>query len=151
MANYSAANIPLDTQWMDIDYMQNYRDFTYDSSQFPQSEVSAFVNRLHTNGQQFVPIIDPGIMVYGGYPAYESGLKQDVFLKDVSGGCFLGQVWPGKVFIFYLLSTSIISLAIHAQVQPTSRISYIPPRKPIGQLNYRLSILWHRWMDSGLT
>jgi alpha-glucosidase (family GH31 glycosyl hydrolase) len=60
VANYSAANIPLDTQWMDIDYMQNYRDFTVDSEMFPQTEVSKFVDQLHDNGQHFVPIVDPG-------------------------------------------------------------------------------------------
>jgi alpha-glucosidase (family GH31 glycosyl hydrolase) len=60
VSNYSAANIPLDTQWMDIDYMQNYRDFTLDAVNFPQAEVAKFVNQLHQNGQHFVPIIDPG-------------------------------------------------------------------------------------------
>ena len=59
-----AIGIPLDTQWADIDYMQNYRDFTTDSVNFPTAEVKSFVNQLHTQGQHFVPIIDPGIMVY---------------------------------------------------------------------------------------
>jgi len=95
VANYSAANIPLDTQWVDIDYMQAYRDFTFDSVNFPLNEVVSFVEGLHKNGQHFVPIIDPGIMVYAGYDAYEKGLQQDVFVKDVSGGNYLGQVWPG--------------------------------------------------------
>jgi alpha-glucosidase (family GH31 glycosyl hydrolase) len=71
VANYSAANIPLETQWMDIDYMQNYRDFTYDAVQFPASQVSAFVDNLHAKGQHFIPIVDPGIMVYDGYDAYD--------------------------------------------------------------------------------
>lgn len=98
VANYSSAGIPLDTQWMDIDYMQNYRDFTTDSEKFPQSEVKSFVDTLHKNGQHFVPIVDPGIMVMSGYDAYEEGLKLDLFIKDVKGGNYLGQVWPGPTY-----------------------------------------------------
>jgi len=30
-----------------------------------------------------------------GYDAYEKGLEQDVFVKDITGGNYLGQVWPG--------------------------------------------------------
>lgn len=85
MKNYSAAGIPLDTQWMDIDYMQAYRDFTFDSKAFPTAQVAEFVNSLHANGQHFVPIIDPGIMVFSGYDAYELGLKEDIFVKDIQG------------------------------------------------------------------
>ena len=95
VANYSAAGIPLDTQWVDIDYMQNYKDFTLDSTNFPQAEVASFVDGLHANGQHFVPIIDPGIMVQQGYDAYEQGVELDLYVKDMSGGYYLGQVWPG--------------------------------------------------------
>lgn len=95
--NYAAAGIPLDTQWMDIDYMQDYKDFTWDGKSFPQEEVSSFVDGLHKNGMHFVPIIDPGIMVESGYDAYDKGVKQDIFVKDLSGNYYLGQVWPGPV------------------------------------------------------
>lgn len=83
---------------MDIDYMQNYRDFTYDSKQFPMEEVNSFVNYLHSNGQHFITIVDPGIMVYEGYDAYDQGMKQDVFIKDITGKPYLGQVWPGPTY-----------------------------------------------------
>jgi alpha-D-xyloside xylohydrolase len=96
--NYSKANIPLDTQWMDIDYMQNYRDFTYDATNFPLNEVKSFVNQLHTNGQHFIPIVDPGIMVYSGYEAYDRGVKEGLFIKDIQGNNYLGQVWPGPTY-----------------------------------------------------
>ncbi len=86
VANYSAAGIPLDTQWMDIDYMQEYRDFTTDAVQFPAADVQAFVQQLHADGQHFVPIIDPGIMVMSGYDAFDQGVKDDIFIKDISGG-----------------------------------------------------------------
>ena len=95
VANYSAAGIPLDTQWVDIDYMQNYKDFTLDSTNFPQAEVASFVDGLHANGQHFVPIIDPGIMVQQGYDAYDQGVAQDLFIKDITGDYYVAQVWPG--------------------------------------------------------
>lgn len=109
VANYSAAGIPLDTQWMDIDYMQNYRDFTYDSEQFPQAEVAKFVDELHGNGQHFVPIVDPGIMVYPGYEAYDRGVREGLFVKDLTGGNYLGQVWPGPTYFPDFLHPNIQS------------------------------------------
>jgi alpha-D-xyloside xylohydrolase len=98
VANYSAAGIPLDTQWMDIDYMQAYKDFTTDATNFPVTEVKSFVDNLHAKGQHFVPIVDPGIFVQSGYDAYEQGIAQDVFIKDMTGGYYLGQVWPGPTY-----------------------------------------------------
>ena len=42
-----------------------------------------------------VVIVDPGIKEEHGYPAWDNGVKQDVFLKDKSGNIFIGKVWPG--------------------------------------------------------
>ena len=50
--------------------------------------------RLHANGQRWVPILDPGIHIRSGYYAYDSGMAQDVFLRDISGGYYIGQVSP---------------------------------------------------------
>lgn len=114
VANYSAANIPLDTQWMDIDYMQNYKDFTFDSVNFPVAEVAVFVDQLHANGQHFVPIVDPGIMVSSGYDAYDKGVKEGIFIKDIAGNYYLGQVWPGPTYFpdFLNPSTQVRSLLL---------------------------------------
>jgi len=98
VANYSAAGIPLDTQWMDIDYMDLYKDFTTDPINFPLDQVAAFVDELHINGQHFVPIVDPGIMVDSNYSPYTTGVELDLYIKDLSGGYYLGQVWPGPTY-----------------------------------------------------
>ena len=54
--------------------------------------VQAFVKQLHSNKQYWVPIVDPGIKVDPGYPAYDQGLASKAFITDVTGNPFLGQV-----------------------------------------------------------
>ena len=34
MEGYKNNDIPLDVQWSDIDYLRNYRDFTYDYANY---------------------------------------------------------------------------------------------------------------------
>ncbi|KAK9814514.1 hypothetical protein WJX72_007179 [[Myrmecia] bisecta] len=96
VANYSAAAIPLDTIWSDIDYMDGYRDFTFDPKAYPEHKMKAFVDALHAKGQCWVPILDPGILVKPGYKPYEDGLAAGIFIKDVTGKPYMGQVWPGQ-------------------------------------------------------
>jgi alpha-glucosidase (family GH31 glycosyl hydrolase) len=57
--NYSDSNLPLDVQWSDIDYLDRYRDFTFDPVKF--NNLSGFVQDLHSKGMRYIPIIDAGI------------------------------------------------------------------------------------------
>jgi alpha-glucosidase (family GH31 glycosyl hydrolase) len=59
-ANYSAAGIPLDALWSDIDYMDHYKDFTTDPANYAKEDVQAFVAGLHEKDQHYVVIVDPG-------------------------------------------------------------------------------------------
>ena len=54
--------------------------------------IQAFLNKLHDGGQKWVPIIDPGILIDPGYPAYDEGMKEDVWVKDATGQPYAGQV-----------------------------------------------------------
>lgn len=97
--HYKQASIPLDTIWSDIDYMEAYKDFTFDPVRYNENEVRAFVDELHENGQHYVPILDPGISVqFGKYATLDRGLEQDIFLKNEFGNNYLAQVWPGPVY-----------------------------------------------------
>lgn len=53
--------------------------------------MQAFVSALHAQGMYYVVIVDPGIKIEKGYPAYEQGLKDDIFVKDVTGNPYLSQ------------------------------------------------------------
>lgn len=59
IAGYDEHKIPLETIWSDIDYMQNYKDFTFDHQKFKHLPV--LVDEIHKRGQHYVPIIDAGI------------------------------------------------------------------------------------------
>ncbi|KAJ0409813.1 hypothetical protein P43SY_005707 [Pythium insidiosum] len=94
-ANYTAAQIPLDVVWADIDYMDKFYDFTLDPVNFAQPEMEKFIAGLHKENRKFVPIIDPGIPDDPKDTAYTRGLELDVYIKDTEGKPYLGQVWPG--------------------------------------------------------
>uniref|UniRef100_A0A8B9F9V5 P-type domain-containing protein n=1 Tax=Amazona collaria TaxID=241587 RepID=A0A8B9F9V5_9PSIT len=93
MRNYQ---IPQDAQWNDIDYMDGYRDFTFDSQKF--ASLPSLVEDLHKHGQHYVMILDPGISSTdpnGSYWPFDEGLRRGLFLNTTQGQTLIGQVWPG--------------------------------------------------------
>lgn len=68
------------------------RDFTLDPVQYAQPKMDSFLERLHSRRQRWVPIVDPGIKIDPGYPAYDTGMAGDVFVNDQDGSPFVGQV-----------------------------------------------------------
>ena len=86
-------NIPCDVIWMDIDYMQGYRVFTFDSIRF--SNPKRLNDNLHSKGFKAVYMIDPGVKVDKDYSIYQSGTKNDVWVRKNNGEEYHGKVWPG--------------------------------------------------------
>ncbi|KAK3346990.1 glycosyl hydrolases family 31-domain-containing protein [Lasiosphaeria hispida] len=97
VANYSAAGIPLETLWGDIDYMDEREDFTTSPDRYPHDQVRALVDSLHENNQHYIVILDPGIHRQEGYATYDRGAEKDVFLKNADGSPHLGRQWAGQV------------------------------------------------------
>lgn len=98
--NYTERGLPLDVMWTDIDYMQDYLDFTVDDSRYPPEKLKAFIDKLHANDQKFIPIVDAGVAMTD-YFGYNEGLKRNVFISSPNHpGPFIGKVWPGlAVFV----------------------------------------------------
>ncbi len=85
--------IPCDVIYLDINYMDGYRCFTWGPKDFPTPR--NMLDTLHSLGFKVVTIIDPGIKDEKGYRVYDSGVSEDVFMKKTDGKYFDGQVWPG--------------------------------------------------------
>ncbi len=86
--------IPLDAVWADIDYMDGYRVFTWDSQSFPNPR--KLVQDLAQDGVKIVTILDPGIKVDDRYAIYRDGRRRGHFLKLADGSEYHGRVWPGE-------------------------------------------------------
>lgn len=87
-------NIPLDSVYLDIDYMERYKDFTLNNEAFP--DFAAFNEEMKKEHIHLVPIIDAGVKQEKGYDVYEEGLEKGYFCKKEDGSPFVAAVWPGK-------------------------------------------------------
>ncbi|OLN86826.1 Alpha-glucosidase 5 [Colletotrichum chlorophyti] len=98
---FAKFNIPLETIWADIDYMNQYRDFENDLKRWSYEDGAQFIDKLHENGQHFVPIVDSAIYspnpkkASDAYPTYDRGLAADAFMLNPDGSLYVGAVWPG--------------------------------------------------------
>jgi alpha-glucosidase len=86
-------NIPCDAIWMDIDYMEGYRVFTFNNKNFPDPKT--LNDDLHKKNFKTVYMIDPGVKVDPTYSVYQSGTANDVWVKQPDGKEYHGKVWPG--------------------------------------------------------
>ncbi|MEJ2005798.1 MAG: glycoside hydrolase family 31 protein, partial [Cyclobacteriaceae bacterium] len=86
-------DIPADAIVLDIHYMDEYKIYTWDKERFPDPK--GMIADLKDQGFRIVLMCDPGIKVEKGYDTYESGKKEDIFIKYPDGSYYTGEVWPG--------------------------------------------------------
>lgn len=91
--NMRKNEIPCDAIYLDIDYMNDFKDFTINNKNFPNFKT--FVENLKTTGIRLIPIIDAGVKVEEGYDIYEEGIKNSYYSTDIDGNPFIAAVWPG--------------------------------------------------------
>lgn len=94
VAKHKENGLPLDSVYLDIDYMERYKDFTIDRTCFADFEQLA--EELKKEHVHLVPIIDAGVKVEEGYDVYEEGAANGYFCKDEDGKDFIVGVWPGR-------------------------------------------------------
>jgi alpha-glucosidase len=122
---YRAHDLPLDVLHLDIDYMQAYRVFTFNTERFPDPK--AFTDKLRQQGVKVITIVDPGVKYQPpandaprqtsaaarpelaaqdkSYYVFNEGMEKNYFLKRKSGQLYIPKVWPGEsVFVDYTLA-----------------------------------------------
>ncbi|KAF5022717.1 hypothetical protein F66182_5265 [Fusarium sp. NRRL 66182] len=95
VANYSSSNIPLETMWTDIDYMDRRRIFTIDPERFPSNLYKDLVDTIHARDQHYIVMVDPAVYYKEPNLALDSGLEYDTFIKEPNGSDYKGVVWAG--------------------------------------------------------
>jgi len=97
--------IPADAIYFDIDYQQGNAPFTINREYFPTFE--KMISDFRAQGMHTILITDLHIKKdpNHGYAPYDSGIKNDVFVKNPDGSTYVGVVWPGpSVFPDFTLS-----------------------------------------------
>ncbi|ABG05043.1 Alpha-glucosidase [Rubrobacter xylanophilus DSM 9941] len=86
-------DIPCDVLYLDIDYMDGYRVFTWDRDRFPDPR--GLISELGEEGFRVVAIVDPGVKVDENYPVYTEGRENGFYCLTPGGEEYRNAVWPG--------------------------------------------------------
>jgi alpha-glucosidase len=86
--------IPCDALYLDIDYMDGYRCFTWNKNYFPDPK--KMIEELRADGFRTVVIIDPGIKVDNDYWVFKEGKENHYFCRRSDDYFMEGPVWPGR-------------------------------------------------------
>ena len=90
---YQDAGIPIDMIYLDIDYMDSFKDFSVSPERFP--DLKKLSDDLKERGIRLIPIIDAAVKKEEGYAVYDEGHAKGYFCKDEEGEDFVVGVWPG--------------------------------------------------------
>lgn len=90
--NMDKYEIPYDVIWLDVEYTDAKKYFTWKKELFPNPE--RMLNKLDETGRTLVAIIDPHIKT--GYEVSEALISKDLTLLTKDGDNFKGHCWPGE-------------------------------------------------------
>ena len=95
-SKFRELKIPCDAIYLDIDYMDGFRCFTWNKEHFPDPK--RMVQELLDDGFKTIAIIDPGIKIDHDYAIFKEALDKDYFCKRADGPYMRGKVWPGECY-----------------------------------------------------
>ncbi len=85
--------IPADVIWMDIDYMDQFKVFSFNKEYFPDpKKLNADLDKL---GFSNIWMINPGVKDEPGFWVNDQGDAKKVWVTSASGETYRGEVWPG--------------------------------------------------------
>ncbi len=93
-SEFRSRGIPCDVLYLDIDYMDGYRVFTWSPQRFP--DPARMLADLRRQGMKVTTIVDPGVKVDSAYDVYRQLLAMDGYVRWPDGSPYVGRVWPGE-------------------------------------------------------
>ena len=88
--------IPYDVIWLDIEYTEGKKYFTWDKDNFP--DPLGMQKQLDSHGRKLVIIVDPHIKNEGNYPVVDALKSQNLGIKNKENNIFEGWCWPGSSY-----------------------------------------------------
>ncbi|MBM3462300.1 MAG: alpha-glucosidase [Armatimonadetes bacterium] len=86
-------HFPCDVIYLDIDYMDRFRSFTFNPTDF--HDARRLIDDLHALGFKVIPILNSAVAVDEEFPPYTEARDHDYFVKTPEGKPFEGEMWPG--------------------------------------------------------
>ena len=86
--------LPCDALWLDIDYMDGFRVFTFNPRDFP--DPAGLAKDLLDQGFRLVVTANPGVRVDPGYEVYDSGSRIRAWVTTRGGRVYKGKVWASS-------------------------------------------------------
>ena len=89
-------SIPYDVIWLDIEYTDGKKYFTWDPLTFPNP--LGMQKQLDEHERKLVAIIDPHIKNEGNYPVVDEMKSKDLATHNKDGNIYEGWCWPGSSY-----------------------------------------------------
>ncbi|KAI8099525.1 glycosyl hydrolases family 31-domain-containing protein [Halteromyces radiatus] len=93
-AKFDENDFPYDVIWLDIEYTDDKKYFTWDQPKFPNP--IEMEKQLDHNGRQLVVIVDPHIKRAHNYRICDEAIKEKHFVQQPNGNDYEAWCWPGQ-------------------------------------------------------